>query len=289
MRSLCYILVCLCLCLMPLAGQPLFRGAFEAFRASDGARLQAPGEPVQAVAATDLPFYLSGRFEGEAGGGEEIFLVGSNRIRLGFFGSGVFAVERFEQVLESEAPGSSRMIISLQRGEVAIDARDLSAGSQVILESPVGRLSAGGDRFLMRLQFDERSGIFDFSIAVHSGAVRFTDRRGERYTVRSGQRLNGAGKSQAPAIEIGELREEDQERRAYLDAVFAPVDARPFDMEAFRGSMVAMSVAVNEAAEPPEAASEEAPILIDYAGKPASVVPFRAEARPPADWEVDLF
>ncbi len=253
------------------------------------------GESVRLSVADELPLYFSGLLNVRtAQASEAVFLKTSNQISIYNAGTGFFAIERFEQELgASSEQGKSRMILHLRQGLLAVDNRALSEASQMIVETPLGRISVKNGWWLMEIAYDERSHIYDFSIECADGVLRFTDRPGATYTLRSGQRLLGAGVSSRPSIEVAEISEDASEFFEEFSELEAGVDSMELSQDAFRAAMRA----IGNVAEPERstatgefgASAGKRPLIIEYAPQSPPVTPFRAVIRAPSRYEADLF
>ena len=286
---------CLLAALATAQAEEWMRGAVVVTAAEGDVVLEeVGGEPWGLQLKGALPHYMSGLLKVDARLKGSVFLRTSNRISIYNEGAGFFAIERFEQdVAKLMDQGKSRMILNFRRGFLVVDNRALSDNSQLIVETPVGRISVKNGWWLMRIEYDERSHIYDFSIECADGVLRFTDQGGDTYTLRNGQRLRGAGASSRASIEVAEISDEARE----LFEEFAVLDAGAEAMElsdgAFRSKMKPLAH-TNEASASALEASDvrgtgKRPLLIEYAPQSAPVTPFRAERRPPSGYQADLF
>lgn len=243
--------------------------------------------------STALPQYVPGLLKVRTEAGDSVFLTTSNQISIYNEGVGYFAIERFEQdVAESMDSSKSRMIFNFRQGLLAVDNRALSDDSQMIVETPLGRISVKNGWWMMQIDCVERSHIYDFSIECADGVLRFTDLSGDTYTLRNGQRLKGAGASARPSIEVGRMSEdagEFFEGFAELEGSAADLD---LSAEALQAQMQPITMR-RSSAETSTAATEirdsKRPLLIEYAPQSAPVTPYRAVIRPPSSYQADLF
>ena len=286
----------LCLCLACASGQAeqWMRGSAVVTMVQGEPRLEeVGGEMIQLSSDASLPRHVLGLLQVRTAVGDSVFLETSNQISIYNEGSGYFAIERFEQdIAKSLDAGKSRMILNFREGLVAVDNRALSDNSQMIVETPLGRISVKNGWWLMDIAYDPRSHIYDFSIECADGVLRFSDLAGDTYTLRNGQRLRGAGASVRPSIEVGEISEDASELFedfAAMEAAVAELDLRS---EAFRAKMQPMQLADSGADAPvevTEARGSKRPLVIEYAPQSAPVTPFRAVIRPPSSYQADLF
>ena len=83
----------------------------------------------------------------------------------------------------------SWMLLNFREGDLIVDNRKMLESSQFLVETPIGRLATKQGLWQMRILFERRSQIYDFTIACTVGRVRFTDLQGNQYTLHAGQRL----------------------------------------------------------------------------------------------------
>lgn len=251
------------------------------------------GESLQLHSADPLPRYVSGFLKVRTRPKDAIFLKTSNRISIYNEGAGFFAIERFEQdVATSMDQGKSRMILNFRQGLLAVDNRALSSDSQMIVETPLGRISVKNGWWLMRIAYDERSHIYDFSIECADGVLRFTGQGGDTYTLRNGQRLRGAGASSRPSIEVAEISDAGSEFFEEFTEMEAAAAALELPAAGFRPKMKPLKYVRVEDSAPAEvsaARTTKRPLVIEYAPQSAPVTPFRAVIRPPSSYQADLF
>ena len=251
------------------------------------------GESLQLHSAASLPRHVSGLLKVRTQAKDAVFLKTSNRISIYNEGAGFFAIERFEQdVATSLDQGKSRMILNFRQGLLAVDNRALSDDSQMIVETPLGRISVKNGWWFMRIAYDERSHIYDFSIECADGVMRFTDQQGATYTLRNGQRLRGAGASLRPSIEVAEISDDGSELFEEFAGMEADAAVLEFPPEVFLPKMKPLKHARSEVAAPPEASEgggPKRPLVIEYSPQSAPVTPYRAVIRPPSSYQADLF
>ena len=223
-----------------------------------------------------------------------LFLQTSNQISIYNEGVGFFAIERFEQDIGvSMDQGKSRMILNFRQGLLGVDSRTLSENSQMIVETPLGRLSTKRAWWVMTIIYDERSRIYNFSIECADGVVRFNDQRGHTYILRNGQRLSGAGASARASIEVGEMSEDGSELFEDFAKMKEEGEALGLTAETFRPKMKALNYSNQGKGTRAEAVQpiniSKPPVLIEYAPQTTSVTPYRAVIRRPSAYEADMF
>ena len=293
-KVLFVILTCLCvMCAIGQAEQWMCGSAIVTSVQGEPRMEEVEGEVLRLSSEGSLPRHVLGLLQVHTEVGDSLFIKTSNQISIYNEGSGYFAIERFEQdIAKSMDAGKSRMILNFRQGLLAVDNRELSDNSQMIVETPLGRISVKNGWWLMKIAYDERSHIYDFSIECADGVLRFTDLTGDTYTLRNGQRLRGAGASGRPSIEVGEISEDASELFEEFAAMEAAVTELELSAEAFRAKMKSMQRAgsgVTAPAEVSEVRGSKRPLLIEYAPQSAPVTPFRAVIRPPSSYQADLF
>lgn len=262
------------------------------------------GIPVsgQTFESFDEPEYFPGIFSCRAQAASSILIEMSNRLRLAFQGEGYFSVERVEslftnfQALEAGQEAlRSHIILNLRRGELLIDSRQLSGGSKLVLETPFGRIITDKSVLLVQIEFDHRSTIYDFTISAMEGTARLNDLRRQSYMIYPGQRLSGAGSYFAPAIEVGEQMTSIRETfQAYFNRE-ERLGADYIDRERLGAQLKILppletsATAARESEGRSGERSSKRPRIIEYAPSAAPVTPFRAEIKPPSDFQADLF
>jgi hypothetical protein len=257
---------------------------------------EAGGESLQIHATDRLPRAVSGLLQIRTKAEDAVFLKTSNRLSIYNKGAGFFAIERFEQdVGTSMDHGKSRLIFNFRQGLVVVDNRALSDDSQMIVETPVGRISVKNGWWLMSIVYDQRSDQYDFSIECADGVLRFTERNGNTYTLRNRQRLRGVGESLRVSIEVSEISEEAGELFEEFALMEAGAAALELSSEIFLPKMKRLRQVESGAAEPaqvaqrPEGSAAKRPLMIEYAPQSAAVTPFRAVIRAPSSDQADLF
>jgi hypothetical protein len=228
------------------------------------------------------------------------FFSTSNRMFVQFEGDGSFSLERFEQTepdpetwqSNSGESGKSRMIYNLRDGALIVDSRSMAETSQCMVEIPLGRLSLKRALVGIEIEFDPRSEIFSFSVICSDGQIRFADNRGETYTLRTGQRLVGAGSRMTPSIEIGEVTEEWSERVQDFKEVIERYRESTDSLVLYQAHFQAIDRAGSLAQSAPlsqQAPAGSRPIAIERASQSAPVTPFRGEIPPPSSGQADIF
>jgi len=272
-----------------------YRGAVVLDEAQGEATLRRVGGETVRLSDADLPYYLPGLLQMESSQPATLRLNTSNGVPLFWSGPGYFAFERFDQFLTGGKPAAeiSRMRLNLREGLLIVDSRPMAAGSQLIVETPLGRIQAVEALWLLSIDYDMGSRMYQFTIACLAGSIRFIDRRDEVYPLRQGQRLAGVGSANHPAIEVSEI---DQAARELIDEAGFSVDStgEPAELRPFLSHMEALPRREARLSEMPGAvpATEgagERRFIIEYAPPAPERTPFRGKVRPPSQFESDLF
>lgn len=286
--------------LRALPAEVWVRGAAVGLESSGEVDIRVPGEG-GTYGPFDTPEYFPSVFTCEAQPAGSVFIRMSDQTLLNFRGAGFFSVERGESIyadLQAYEAGEtairSHIILNMRRGELIIDSRQLNEDSKLLLETPFGRLTVDRSVLLVQIEFDHRSGIYDFTISTLEGKAQLYDLRRQTYLIYTGQRLSGAGSYFAPAIEVGEQMGSIREK---FDAYFnrlKRLQAEQVDFEALRAQMkVLPAVALPDRASrlslERSSPNMKRPRIIEYTPRAAPVTPYRAEIKPPSDYQADLF
>lgn len=274
--------------------QTWMRGSVAILSVTGEVTVQESGGALQQWHAADpLPQYASGLVQIRTELDDAVFLETSNQIFIYHQGAGSFVIERFEQEIESATTaGKSRMILNFRHGVLMVDNRALSAGSKMIVETPIGRISVNNGWWLMKLSYDEHHQMYYFSIECADGVLYLHALNDISYIISPKQRLSGAGLSSNPSIEASNISDAGHALFNRFAASVADSAPSKLPSDAFRAKMkpieyVASPVSVNS--EVSTTGRSTRPLLIEYAPRPAPVTPFRAVIRPPSDQEADLF
>ena len=256
--------------------------------------VQESGEASRQLHAIDpLPQHVSGLLKIQAELGNASFLKTSNQVFMHHIGPGAVAIERFEQAIGPFAgAGKSRMILHFRRGVLVLDTRALSAGSQMIVETPIGRIAANNAWWLIEMSYDEYNQTYYFSIECADGVLHLNALNDMSYSIGSGQRLNGAGLSSNPSIEASEISNAGRQLFDQFATSVAESVAFELSVDVFRAKMVPITSGPRSVSELSELSVEgrsARPLLIEYAPRPTPLIPFRAVIRPPSEHEADLF
>lgn len=276
------------------------QGSVAVFAIEEGVDLFEMGQGDLAVSFNEVPTYIPGLLIAKSSLSSRVSMLASNGVFMDFKGAGYFSIERFEQEVLDEQwleakqeSGQSRMITSLRAGTLIVDQRKLLDASQAILETPVGRLSGGSHAlWMIELDKDVRKRTYSFNVFCLQGALRFFDLGGRTYTISAGQRISGAGSAQTPSVEVAEITSDAQEYfDDYLDKV-SSISQLGVTEDGFRSATKRLESdsGVEVSNTLPKAQKNEArPVVIEYAPRSAPVTPFKGVARPPSDYQADLF
>lgn len=276
------------------------QGAFLIHEISGGVGLSELGKSSLDVESADLPVGIRGRFTCQADPGAAVFLSASNRMFVQLQGPGEFGVERFEQTepepsvwsSTDQESGQSRMLFSLRSGNLFMDTRELNETSRVAVETPIGRIAVGRALWQMRIDFDQRSGIFSFEIACSEGSLSFTSRRDSNYPLRAGQRLSGAGGWTDPGVDVVEMTTNNREAiEEFLSTRSnAKNDAARLEYYLrFMDELLSGGGAPIDTRTTPRGRGDAGPVIIEYAPKPETLTPFRGEIPAPSESQADIF
>jgi len=278
------------------------RGSAMVLEASGGVEVTVPADG-ESYDTFEDPVYFSGIFSGQARSGGSALIHTSNGMTLAFRGEGYFSVERFEGLFdagEGDDPDQmeetrSRIILSLRRGELLIDSRSLTADSKFVVETPFGRISSVKAVLLIRIEFDYRSEIYDFTISCAEGTVRLSDLRKQSYSIYAGQRIAGAGSYSAPAVEIGDQTDQIREKFELFLKTIDEMDFGQIDPAKLRAHAKPLSE-FEDVTSTSARLSDERPVesgkrprVIEFAPRAETITPFRGEVKPPSDFQAELF
>jgi hypothetical protein len=285
-----------------MAAEAWVRGSAVVVEASGGIQVSVPASG-KSYQRFDEATYFPGIFSARAEAGGSALIYTSNGMTLSFRGAGHFSVERFEGLIDAATDGDgerlvetrSRMILNLRRGELLVDGRSLAADSRFIVETPFGRISSVKAVLLIRVEFDHRSEMYDFTVSCAEGVVRLRDLGGQTYSIYAGQRIAGAGSYVAPTIEAGDQTDVVREKFESFFETLEGMDFGAIDRVVLRTKMEALpdledtrdtSYRLTHQASPEEG---KRPRVIEFAPRADAVTPFRGDVKPPSDFQADIF
>ncbi len=270
------------------ASEQWMDGAFYLPTEVNDARVEELRQGGQVVSAS----YLAGLLRVGSARREDVFLLGSNYLACYYTMPGELTIERFEQ-FGSDAQ-KSRLILHVTEGVLTVDSSALSADSQCIVETPLGRLTAGAGQWTLAVAYDSRTRIYNFTLESIDVDLVFKTNPGDRFVVQAGQMLTGAGASTLPDLEIADLLNSAQDRVQILGQLLdeakttMSVDQlraklRPIENRTSENviELVDRGIDGGEA--------EVRPIVIEYSPRPKPLVPFRGVVKPPSEYQKDLF
>jgi hypothetical protein len=301
----CTVFPLLLVCVLTLAGvasaADWMTGAVVVELVEGAVVLEEVGADSAELEIVQLPQYTSGllRLRTQADGA--VFFRTSNSISVYNEGPGFFAVERFEQEVDArgefdltgEESGQSRMILHMREGLLVVDSRGLGDLSRVIVEVPLGRISVNKGWWMMQISQHERTKAYSFSLACADGVLRFTDRKGAKYTLSAGQRLSGVGSSERPSIAVAEISTEARSAFQRFSDLAATLATEELSAVALRAKMNPM-VNVTKKVDPllgttRKTPAGKRPLIIEYAPQPPPVSESRGIICPPLADQTDLF
>lgn len=252
------------------------------------------------VVSEKAPIQLGGLFSCRVDDQSSVFFSTSNRMFVQYQGMGSFSVERFDQAeprpeqwkSEDAEVGQSRTIYYLRNGTIAIDSRSMAETSQCMIELPLGRVSLKRALIGIQIEYDPRGEIFSFVLACIDGQMRFTDNRGQTYTLRRGQRLAGAGSRMTPSVEVGEMSADWSGRMENFQEMIEEYREPADLLSAYQPHFQVINRSDFAATSTPQSnvtLSTRRPIVIERAREPAPVTPFRGEIPPPSAYQADIF
>jgi len=294
--------------LLALAGTGLpaaagrMQGSFHLSPGSGAATLKVPGADGVSLGPDAEARFTGAVLNVQIPGETSIRLQASNGVLMAVEGPGEFSVERFVQeswsgelppYVEADVePTTSRMILNLRRGRLLFDGSRQSVDSRLGVETPVGSIASGPAVWSIEIVYDPRNRIYNFSVKLKGGELKFTDRRGRSYSLYQGQQLNGVGSSGSPAIEIGEMEDTGLEIFEVLDEQKQLALEENLNWSDFAAKMIPLEeAAVAEEISTGALISDEGrrPITIDIVPRVPESTPFRAVIRPPSAYEEQLF
>ena len=183
-----------------------WQGAFIIRKYTEGIDAQLFGGQQIDFDSAITPIHSLGLIRLSANEGESIFLSGSNGLSIYFEGLGDLAIERFEQLktVNSNTIGPSNVIINYRSGLLFLDNRSESQGSNLIIETPVGRLILTNSLMCFKINQNTKNQLIDFSFHSVEGTLSYFHPDGSTYSIFQGQRMLGVGTFNSPTIEITE-------------------------------------------------------------------------------------
>jgi hypothetical protein len=233
------------------------------------------------------PVYTSGLVKLIADqGGQSIYLRASNAVAGYFAGAGQFSIERFDQ-FRSAASGTndrSYIIGNLLEGLLILDNREQAQGSEIIIETALGRVSVTQGLVSLQINYNSKNQHYNFIFVCSEGVLSLRHASGRSYQVTPGQRLSGVGFAKAPSIELSDatagMKEPIIEFTARMEAANwtaaqqQAIESRMQRILRRRAPAVAPLPAVDALQD------EVRPIRIEYAPAPPQQVPFRGVLQP---------
>ena len=266
-------------------------GSFYIPNVSDEVELQEIRVGAQAEST-----YLSGALRLSGTSREDVFLLGSNGMACFYSMPGELTVERFEQLGPVTEKGlqQSRLIFNMTEGIFTVNSSALSESSQFIVETPLGRVTAGAGLWTLSVIYDARTRIYNFTLESIDLELTCRTHSGEHFVVQAGQMLSGAGASTLPDLEVADLLNSAQDRIVELEELMegALATLSKDDLSAKLVPIVdrvSVDVDGSTLVNLNDGAEDGRPIVIEYSPRPKPLVPFRGVVRPPSEYQKDLF
>jgi len=279
-------------------------GAIALVQLEGGVGVSQLGNTSYIPVVQQFPTYVPGLIIVESESLRGVLMLCSNGVVIDFKGSGYFAMERFEQEL-SDAPsslvdreesGQSRMILSLREGTLVLDHRKLGSSSQVLVETPFGRISTDSrSLWMIEVSRDVRKKSYDFNIYCVEGTIGLSDLKGSTFPIRSGQRISGVGSAKQPSVEVAEITSNAVEYLEEFSQRVAEFSKMEFSRNAFAEVMRELASTSSPEEDfdsrvgSPALKEGRRPILIEYSSRMAPITPFQGVAKPLSAAEADLF
>jgi hypothetical protein len=213
-------------------------------------------------------------------------LLASNKAIFAFYGPASVAFERFEQApytFKDGIPtvGESRMIVEVDSGRFLIDAMQLPAASNIVIETRFGRaILSEKAQIIFNLNLNEQRKRYTFELECIKGEIRFNDRSGRHFFLTKRQRLSGYSNKSSFSLGVSPVTIDSINlfQRHVEKLQLAP--AAKFDFKVFESHMPKLkqfndSADLNTEEFKNRAESPE-PIIIEFSPRAPSILPIRA-------------
>jgi hypothetical protein len=269
------------------------RGAFALVQLMGELEVSQSGGAQERITALQQPRYFSGLMRVQLTEGSQAVWAASNGLAV--FQQGAFLeVERFEQTddfgsdlwTRAKDSGQSRVIMSLRTGQAAFDSRALSEASRFSLELPFGQISDQRGLWSVTIEKHENQEYYRFAIQCRSGAIRFSDQRGQTYMLWAGQVLIGVGSPDNPAVNISAIAVRDLRKFDRISDLLIQAETVPLAADRALALMPLLSSAseIEHKRELRAVAQlgrgERSVIFVEYSVSPEPTVPFRGVRKP---------
>jgi hypothetical protein len=268
----------------------IVRGATVVLEQSEGVIIKE-ANAAEAAPTNELPRYISGLFNIESNAPGMVSMATSSGVFMEYYGPGKFDVERFEEILLSNAEGNYtelfQMLLNMREGVLCVDASRLPDGNEFMVVTPVGRIFSGPARWILKVNFNKSIRDYNIELENIEGVVRYVSTQNKSYDVVSSRRVVGAKSGETFLSEFDKISlinfeqlENFIEKSAIFTTAYDPAGLfRKLEPLRTRESLDAAS---------PDSIEKES-IIIQNVPKQESNFPFRGLVAPPSTRETDLF
>ena len=280
---------------LALSASEWWQGAFIIRKYTEGIDAQLLGGQQLNFDEAISPIHASGLIKLSANEGESIFLSASNGLSLYFEGLGDLAFERFEQLkrANSNTIGPSNVILNFRSGLLLIDNRSELQDSNLIIETPIGRLISNNSLICLKINQNKKNQLIKFSFLCGEGTFTYALMDGSTYSILQGQRMIGVGTFDSPMIEISEalpaMKIDIERFESVLEKNIISTDEM-IGLESYMKKMYRKEVLAEELIYSEATLSEQKqPIVIEYVPRPQAVEHYRGALKPLTVEELELF
>ena len=280
---------------LALSASEWWQGAFIIRKYTEGIDAQLLGGQQINFDEAITPIHASGLIKLSANEGESIFLSASNGLSLYFEGLGDLAFERFEQLkrANSNTIGPSNVILNFRSGVLLIDNRSELQDSNLIIETPVGRLISNNSLICLKINQNTKNQLINFSFLCGEGTVTYALMDGLTYSILQGQRMIGVGTFDSPMIEISEalpaMKIDIERFESVLEKNIISMDEM-VGLESYMKKIYRKEALTEELIYSEATLSEQKqPMVIEYVPRPQPVEHYRGALKPLTVEELELF
>lgn len=280
---------------LALSASEWWQGAFIIRKYTEGIDAQLLGGQQINFDEAITPIHASGLIKLSANEGESIFLSASNGLSLYFEGLGDLAFERFEQLkrANSNTIGPSNVILNFRSGVLLIDNRSELQDSNLIIETPVGRLISNNSLICLKINQNTKNQLINFSFLCGEGTVTYALMDGSTYSILQGQRMIGVGTFDSPMIEISEalpaMKIDIERFESVLEKNIISMDEM-VGLESYMKKIYRKEALTEELIYSEATLSEQKqPMVIEYVPRPQPVEHYRGALKPLTVEELELF
>ncbi len=280
---------------LALSASEWWQGAFIIRKYTEGIDAQLLGGQQINFDEAITPIHASGLIKLSANEGESIFLSASNGLSLYFEGLGDLAFERFEQLkrANSNTIGPSNVILNFRSGVLLIDNRSELQDSNLIIETPIGRLISNNSLICLKINQNTKNQLINFSFLCGEGTVTYALMDGSTYSILQGQRMIGVGTFDSPMIEISEalpaMKIDIERFESVLEKNIISMDEM-VGLESYMKKIYRKEALTEELIYSEATLSEQKqPMVIEYVPRPQPVEHYRGALKPLTVEELELF